>query len=275
MAPEMRKIADKFLSNPKTVSVSPPASTGQNITHSLVRLPTTDDWQKREALRHLLRGEKVQNAFIFCNRKRDVALLHKSLGKHGFNVGALHGDLDQSTRTETLDAFRAGTISLLVCSDVAARGLDIADVSHVFNFDVPFNAEDYVHRIGRTGRAGKSGRAFTFVTPEEGKLVAAIESLIKQDIENTVIPDLPEPRADLSPRGRTGRNSGPSDRHERRKQSSRTRHPRPETDVQKVLPEIPSPLPQKAKSPKASKGGEAFGEHLPAFLRPRSVARSK
>ncbi len=125
----------------------------------------------------------MQNAFIFCNRKRDVALLFTSLKKLGFNVGALHGDMVQSKRTETLDAFKRGEISILVCSDVAARGLDISGMSHVFNFDVPFHAEDYVHRIGRTGRAGKSGIAYTLATEDDAKSIAAIEKLIKNPLQ--------------------------------------------------------------------------------------------
>ena len=179
MPPEIRRLADAFLINPKEVSVAPPATTAENVTQGMALVAEMD---KRKALRHLLRTEDVKNAFIFCNRKRDVAVLHKSLERHGFNVGALHGDLPQHKRTETLDAFKKDEITLLVCSDVAARGLDVKGVSHVFNFDVPINAEDYVHRIGRTGRAGMSGRAFTIASPDDGKLVAAIASLIGKEI---------------------------------------------------------------------------------------------
>ena len=139
--------------------------------------------EKRETLRRLLRDAKdLQNAIIFCNRKREVALLHKSLQKHGFSVGALHGDMDQSARTAALDQFRKGEIPLLVASDVAARGLDIPATSHVFNFDVPHHADDYVHRIGRTGRAGRAGTAISIVTPLDHKSIAAIEKLIGQTI---------------------------------------------------------------------------------------------
>jgi superfamily II DNA/RNA helicase len=128
-------------------------------------------------LRELIRSEDVKNAIIFCNRKRDVAILLKSLQKHGFNAGALHGDMEQSQRTATLDAFRAGTISLLAASDVAARGLDIPEVSHVFNFDVPWAGDDYVHRIGRTGRAGREGRALSLVSPDDLRLLKDIEKV--------------------------------------------------------------------------------------------------
>ena len=139
--------------------------------------------EKREILRRLLRDAKdLQNAIIFCNRKREVAVVYKSLQKHGFSVGALHGDMDQSARTAALDQFRKGEIPLLVASDVAARGLDIPAVSHVFNFDVPHHADDYVHRIGRTGRAGRAGTAISIVTSLDSKSIAAIERLIGQNI---------------------------------------------------------------------------------------------
>ena len=127
----------------------------------------------------MLANEEVSNAVIFCNRKRDIGILYRSLLKHGFNAAELHGDLPQSSRTSTLNKFKSGDIQLLIASDVAARGLDIADLSHVVNFDVPSNAEDYVHRIGRTGRAGKKGKAFTFVTSEDEKYIEAITALIK------------------------------------------------------------------------------------------------
>jgi superfamily II DNA/RNA helicase len=139
---------------------------------------------KRETLRRLIRGAAdFKNAIIFCNRKRDVAILHKSLQKHGFNAGVLHGDMDQRARMVSLDAFKTGGVDLIVCSDVAARGLDIPDVSHVFNFDVPTHAEDYVHRIGRTGRAGKTGIALSIVTAADQKYILEIERLIARKID--------------------------------------------------------------------------------------------
>jgi superfamily II DNA/RNA helicase len=174
MAPEIRRLADQFLSNPKEISVSRPATVATTIITGLLWVREHD---KREALRRMLRREAVQNALIFCNRKIDVNILYKSLKKHGFSVGELHGDMDQSARFATLNRFKAGDIKLLVCSDVAARGLDIGGLSHVFNFDVPFHAEDYVHRIGRTGRAGREGHAFTLSCPEDAKSLAAIEKL--------------------------------------------------------------------------------------------------
>jgi superfamily II DNA/RNA helicase len=179
MPPEIRRLADAFLMNPKEISVAPPASPAALVAQHLVTVEPDD---KREALRRLIRSEDVKNAIIFCNRKRDVDILHRSLSRHGFNAAALHGDMPQSKRTETLERFKEGEIRLLVASDVAARGLDIQGMSHVFNFDVPIHAEDYVHRIGRTGRAGREGRAFTIATPEDGRFVQAITRLIGKDI---------------------------------------------------------------------------------------------
>ena len=175
MAPEIRRLADAFLQNPKEITVSRPASIASTIVAGLT---VVDALEKREALRRLIRSEDVQNALIFCNRKKDVDTLYKSLQKHGFSVGSLHGDMSQPERFATLSKFKANEIRLLVCSDVAARGLDIGGLSHVFNFDVPIHAEDYVHRIGRTGRAGMTGHAFTLATPDDGQFVAAIEKLI-------------------------------------------------------------------------------------------------
>ena len=175
MAPEIRRLADAFLQNPKEITVSRPASIASTIVAGLT---VVDALEKREALRRLIRSEDVQNALIFCNRKKDVDTLYKSLQKHGFSVGSLHGDMSQPERFATLGKFKANEVTLLVCSDVAARGLDIGGLSHVFNFDVPIHAEDYVHRIGRTGRAGMTGHAFTLATPDDGPFVAAIEKLI-------------------------------------------------------------------------------------------------
>jgi superfamily II DNA/RNA helicase len=174
MAKEIRRLADAFLQNPKEITTSAPATVATTITSSLVIVAEED---KRRALRRIIRTEEVQNALIFSNRKRDVDILYKSLQRHGFSVGALHGDMPQSARFATLEKFRAGEIRLLVCSDVAARGIDIGGLSHVFNFDVPHHAEDYVHRIGRTGRAGREGRAFTIATPDQHDAVIAIEKL--------------------------------------------------------------------------------------------------
>jgi superfamily II DNA/RNA helicase len=182
MPPEITRLTETFLHNPVRIEVARAASTATTITQGLVA--SAPGPAKRETLRRLIRdAADFKNAIIFCNRKRDVALLHKSLQKHGFNAGALHGDLDQRARTASLDAFKSGEVALLVCSDVAARGLDIPDVSHVFNFDVPTHAEDYVHRIGRTGRAGKSGVAISIVTRADQKHIAEIEKLIALKVD--------------------------------------------------------------------------------------------
>jgi superfamily II DNA/RNA helicase len=207
MPPEIRRLADAFLMNPKEISVAPPASPATLVTQGLAVVTSMG---KRDALRRLIRNEDVKNAIIFCNRKRDVDVLQRSLAKHGFDTAALHGDMPQSKRTETLDRFRAGEVRLLVASDVAARGLDIQGMSHVFNFDVPIHAEDYVHRIGRTGRAGREGRAFTLATPEDGRFVEAIQQLIGKPIPPVEIPGIGTEafvEDDEAPRGR-GRGRG-------------------------------------------------------------------
>src|ERR1700704_3410899 len=182
MPPEIQRITEQFLHNPVKVEVSKPATTVANTTHLLVKTGR-EPHDKRDTLRRLLRTcEGFKNAIVFCNRKREVAQLHRSLLRHGFNAAALHGDLDQAARTAALDSFRKGEVALLIASDVAARGLDIPAVSHVFNFDVPHHADDYVHRIGRTGRAGLTGTAITVVAPSDQKSIAAIEKLIGQTI---------------------------------------------------------------------------------------------
>src|SRR4051812_15231450 len=182
MPTEIRRITEAFLHNPEKIEVSKPATAAVTVTQSQVPAGR-EPHQKREILRRLLREAKdLNNAIIFCNRKREVAVLYKSLQKHGFSVGALHGDMDQPARMAALDQFRKGELPLLVASDVAARGLDIPAVSHVFNFDVPHHPDDYVHRIGRTGRAGRAGTAISIVTPLDTKSIAAIEKLIGQSI---------------------------------------------------------------------------------------------
>ena len=182
MPPEIQRITAQFLHNPVRVETTARGSTVDTIIQQLVKTPH-DAKMKREALRQLLRTQtNVKNAIVFANRKTTVALLEKSLKTHGFNAGALHGDMDQSARLKMLTAFRNNEVTYLIASDVAARGLDIPEVSHVFNFDVPIHADDYVHRIGRTGRAGREGHAFTMVTKEETKYLKAIETLIAKEI---------------------------------------------------------------------------------------------
>jgi superfamily II DNA/RNA helicase len=175
MPPPIKKLADRFLSNPKYIEVARPASSNANIDAKLVNVAPM---KKREVLRDLIRSDDVHTAIIFCNRKTTVRELNKSLQQHGFKSGEIHGDIDQASRQKQLDAFKAGTINLLVASDVAARGLDIKGVSHVFNFDAPWHPDDYVHRIGRTGRAGAKGKAYTFVTKADEEAIENIEKLI-------------------------------------------------------------------------------------------------
>ncbi len=174
MPPEIQRITDQFLRSPVRIEVAKPATTAETIAQRIVRLPSKDDALKRAILRHLLSMEGVKNGIIFCNRKSTVDVVAKSLQKHGFNARPLHGDLAQAFRTETLDKFRNDEVQFLIASDVAARGLDIPAVSHVFNFDTPIHADDYVHRIGRTGRAGRQGTTYMMVTPNDGKAYDAI-----------------------------------------------------------------------------------------------------
>ncbi|EKF17321.1 DEAD/DEAH box helicase [Nitratireductor pacificus] len=184
MPPEITKLTEQFLQGPVRVEVSRPATTATNITQRFVKVGSKP-WDKREKLRKLIddEGETLKNAIIFCNRKSEVATLFRSLARHEYDAGALHGDMDQRARMTMLENFRKGNLKLLVASDVAARGLDIPDVSHVFNFDVPIHADDYVHRIGRTGRAGRSGKAFTLVSRADQKYVDAIGKLIGREPE--------------------------------------------------------------------------------------------
>jgi superfamily II DNA/RNA helicase len=209
--PEVRRLADAFLINPKQISVSPTTSAAETVKHFLVKT-SGKDFIKRETLRALIASEKPQNALIFCNRKRDVDVLAKSLKRHGLSAAPMHGDMAQGSRTETLAAFKAGEITLLVATDVAGRGLDVVGLSHVINFDVPIHAEDYIHRIGRTGRAGREGRAITLATPDDHKFVAAITRLIGKQIPPFEVPGAPvideAAEAAEEPKGRRGARSG-------------------------------------------------------------------
>ena len=208
MPPEVRRLADAFLMNPKAISVDPPSSAAETVTQALIKV-RGDQKEKRAALRILLKTEDIASALIFCNRKKDVDIVYKSLKRHGFVVAALHGDMSQPARTETLATFKAGGISLLVCSDVAARGLDIPAMSHVFNFDVPVHAEDYIHRIGRTGRAGRSGRALTLALAEEAKGLDAVIQMLGKPIEEITFEGIvPWSEEDIPTRGRGGRGRG-------------------------------------------------------------------
>jgi superfamily II DNA/RNA helicase len=242
MPPEIRRLADAFLMNPKEVSVAPPASMAATVEQALVVIEPDE---KREVLRRLIRAQDVKNAIIFCNRKRDVDILTRSLVKHGFDAAALHGDMPQSKRTETLERFRNSEIRLLVASDVAARGLDVEGMSHVFNFDVPIHAEDYVHRIGRTGRAGREGHAFTLAAPEDGRFVKAIEDMTGKSIPQISVDgiDVAALVFEEGRRGRGGRRSS-AGTSERSAKPRRADHRQPRARTAEPDAEAPQPQPQ-------------------------------
>jgi superfamily II DNA/RNA helicase len=273
MAPEIERITNTFLSNPAKIEVARQSTTSATIEQKLIQFqPTRKDrsfTEKRAVLRALIRaeGESCTNAIIFCNRKMDVDVVAKSLKSHGFNAAPIHGDLDQSQRTKTLDEFRDGTLHLLVASDVAARGLDIPAVSHVFNFDVPSHPEDYVHRIGRTGRAGRLGKAYTIAVPFDDKYLSAIESLVKQQIPRGDMPeglDLAAEGSDRPPRERGERGErGDRGGRDRGRGRDRDRGPREDRAPQERAPreeiaavaevevaEAPAPLPRREDRPR-------------------------
>ncbi|MCW8834885.1 MAG: DEAD/DEAH box helicase [Rhodospirillales bacterium] len=297
MPPEIRRLADAFLMNPKTITVAPPSTPAATVTQGLLMIPhsgrggVNDHKLKREALRKLIGEEKPKNALIFCNRKRDVSTVFHSLKRHGFNAGELHGDMSQPARSATLEKFKNDEISLLVCSDVAARGLDISDLSHVFNYDIPTHPEDYIHRIGRTGRAGKSGRAFTLAMKEDGKYIERIKKLIGRDIppmpmpgETNTAPASNEAAKEEAPtpaesgekrQGRGGRRGG-------RDRAQKNDAPEKNDQKRAGKPEAPKaeasgkkdPAPRKSDS-RQSRGRKTedkdstevgLGKHVPAFL---------
>ena len=201
MPPEITRLTQQFLKDPTRIEVSRPAMTADTITQYVAPIPSSDPKAKREALRALIRRSEVNNGIVFCNRKSEVDVVAKSLKTHGFDAAPIHGDLDQSVRMKTLAAFRAGELKLLVASDVAARGLDIPEVSHVFNYDVPHHADDYVHRIGRTGRAGRSGEAYMIVTPADEKSYDKVLKLTRKTPETlTLEPSAPAARPERAER---------------------------------------------------------------------------
>ncbi|QIG55194.1 DEAD/DEAH box helicase [Altererythrobacter sp. BO-6] len=231
MPPPIEKLAKKFLNNPKRMEVSRAASTNKDITAFKVPVKSR---QKRETLRWLLRHDLVETAIIFANRKTTVRELNQSLQRHGFRSSEIHGDMDQSSRLKELDRFKQGEVNILVASDVAARGLDIKGVSHVFNFDTPWHPDDYVHRIGRTGRAGAKGRAFTFVAEEDAEAIANVEKLTgskikvfgKEDVRVELKPA--EPEADEKPPRIPARQPADEPREERPKKPRREKEMRAE-----------------------------------------------
>jgi len=270
MPPEIQRLTDQFLQAPVRVEVSRPATAPTTIEQMAITVPG-GDWSKRETLRRLINENEVKNAIVFCNRKRDVDVVAKSLIKHGFSAAALHGDLDQSVRTKTLDAFRNGELRLLIASDVAARGLDIPAVSHIFNFDVPFQPDDYVHRIGRTGRAGRIGHAFMLVGARDEKSVAAIEKLIGLPIPRRAMEGLPEesPRPertrDSRGRGRERQHGPGRERHGKGRGEHKARHEPERHDI------VAAPAEARAAVPRdfAPASGPAPAPHSPAKTRER------
>jgi len=307
MPPEITRLTEQFLSSPKRIEAARPATAASTIEQRVIVLPGGDPRTRRAALRAAMTSVNVRNGIIFCNRKTDVDVVALSLKRHGFNAAPIHGDLDQSLRTKTLDRFRSGELQFLIASDVAARGLDIPDVSHVFNYEPPRHADDYVHRIGRTGRAGRQGASFTLVGPGDRKSLDAIEKLTGKPIEKAQIEGVPEaalgdPR-DSGGRGRRAeelkkehgrRLSEKKQRYVKRdpergeastepaKRSEAKPEPRPEKRSDQARPEQPSEKrteqprrdrpreERKAPAPAPEKNGvQGFGDDMPAFLRPK------
>jgi ATP-dependent RNA helicase RhlE len=272
MAPEITRITTEFLQNPERVEVARQATTSETITQKIcMHTPSRRDRadkEKRAVLRAIIESEgaECRNGIIFCNRKRDVDILAKSLKKHGLDAAPIHGDLDQSLRMRVLNGFREGEIKFLVASDVAARGLDIPDVSHVFNYNVPIHSEDYVHRIGRTGRAGRDGRAFTICLPADQKYLDKIEELVK-----TEIPRIPSPLKDEEMEEKPKAAKKKSDRPEKRTE----KHAEKSKDAS-AAPQKPQDKPEKKRDPKGKNNRRdrsndrnnvvGMGDHMPAFL---------
>ncbi|MBB3993743.1 superfamily II DNA/RNA helicase [Sulfitobacter undariae] len=277
MAPEIERITNTFLSNPERIEMARQATTSENIEQGVVMFKASrkdrEATEKRKLLRMLIEaeGDKCTNAIIFCNRKMDVDAVASSLKKYGHDAAPIHGDLDQSQRTRTLDGFRGGELRFLVASDVAARGLDVPSVSHVFNFDVPSHAEDYVHRIGRTGRAGRDGKAIMICTVRDEKNFENVEHLVQKEI-----PRLENPMATAAPaeekptevkkprvsRAKTNDEAAPTDKPKRtrtrtRKPSAAAPAPEAETAVKAEAPIAAKVEPEAAKSTPAVKAETA------------------
>jgi superfamily II DNA/RNA helicase len=260
MPPEITRLTKQFLDNPTRIEASRPATTAENIAQHLVRIPSSDPAAKRMALRALVGADNVKNGIVFCNRKSEVDIVAKSLKSHGFNAAAIHGDLDQATRMRTLAAFRNDELKLLVASDVAARGLDIPDVSHIFNYDVPHHADDYVHRIGRTGRAGKSGDTFMLVTPADSRSLDKVLKLIGQNPDEVTL-ELDWSQAKESrPRSDKGRGDRGGQHRERGRPAPRDRRPprehRPAAPVAETAAPAPATPPPATPPPATPKAAE-------------------
>jgi superfamily II DNA/RNA helicase len=294
MPPEITRLTEQFLSSPKRIEASRPATAANTIDQPVIMLPGGDPRTRRAALRAAMTSTDVRNGIIFCNRKTDVDVVALSLKRHGVNASPIHGVLDQSLRTKTLDRFRSGDLQFLIASDVAARGLDIPDVSHVFNYEPPRHADDYVHRIGRTGRAGKQGASFTLVGPSDKKSLDAIEKLTGKPIEKATIEGVPEaalgdPR-DSGGRGRRAEElkKEHSKRISEKKQRYVKRDPqRPEAamapvgaseaEPQESAPAKPAKPSSRNRGPRGEKrppplapqdnDTPGFGDNMPAFLK--------
>ncbi|MDG1471677.1 MAG: DEAD/DEAH box helicase [Ascidiaceihabitans sp.] len=256
MAPEIERITNTFLSNPERVEVARQASASETIEQAVVMFKGSrkdrEATEKRKVLRMLIdaEGEKCTNAIIFCNRKTDVDIVAKSLSKYGYDAAPIHGDLDQSQRTKTLDKFRSGELRFLCASDVAARGLDVPSVSHVFNFDVPSHAEDYIHRIGRTGRAGREGKTIMICTSRDEKNFEDVERLLQK-----AIPRLDNPLKTLAPVAKSSAPKPASDAPVEKAPRSRSRSKKPETTpaVDTVQAAAPQEVPKAPEQPTEQK----------------------
>jgi superfamily II DNA/RNA helicase len=289
MAKEIERLANTFQKDPERVEVARESKTADTIAQHVVHIPRGDDKARRTALRRVIEATDLESGIVFCNRKREVDVVAKSLSKHGFNAAPIHGDLPQSARTETLSKFRDGELKILVASDVAARGLDIPDVSHVFNYGPPPKDEDYVHRIGRTGRAGREGESYTLIAPEDAKAWRGVKLLIKTDVAEFMPEGLLE-ELEALPIGDGGRSRGRDERSRGRGRGRTSRQePREKENATTPQSEAEAETKSEAKSdakPKkdrprrerkradddlhlepAKEGVKGFGDDVPAFLK--------
>ena len=293
MAPEIERITNTFLSGPERVEIARQATTSETIEQAVVMFKASrkdrEGSEKRRVLRELINqeGEAVKNAIIFCNRKTDVDVVAKSLKKYGYDAAPIHGDLDQSQRTKTLDGFRDGTLKILVASDVAARGLDVPSLSHVFNFDVPGHAEDYVHRIGRTGRAGRNGKAITLCSPRDEKALDAVEGLVQKEITRLENPVKPTPRKTATKEDATSDKPKPARRSRSKTTAAKSEEPpveaaaqtteqQPQQAQDKPQRQAEKPADDTNKSGKSRSRGRrddrrddkvvGMGDHMPSFI---------
>jgi superfamily II DNA/RNA helicase len=277
MPKEIQRLADNFMSRPERIEVSRPASVTKTVKQTWIKTDREPP-RKRATLRAAIHSaEDLTNAIIFCNRKRDVAVLARSLQRHNFDAEALHGDMDQRARMAVLEKFRKGNLRLLVASDVAARGLDIPAVSHIFNFDVPTHSEDYVHRIGRTGRAGRSGAALTIVTKSEAKYIHAIEKLIGKSIEWAAEPEIAKSALDEGADARTPRRPRRGGRGKRNDASRGERRGLTRGEERRAKPHAEAKSleqPKQAQAREDASKAVGFKDHVPAFLlRPTRMPR--